>query len=82
MFLYGIVPQIMPAFWGVTVFRWDINIRQSSVIGLVGAGGIGIVLNSAMNLFRWDQVTVILIAIFAVVLVSETVSAALRAKYT
>ncbi|HKJ00369.1 MAG TPA: phosphonate ABC transporter, permease protein PhnE [bacterium] len=82
VFLYGIVPQIMPAFWGVTVFRWDINIRQSSVIGLVGAGGIGIVLNSAMNLFRWDQVTVILIAIFAVVLVSETVSAALRAKYT
>jgi phosphonate transport system permease protein len=76
------VPQIMPAFWGVTVFRWDINIRQSSVIGLVGAGGIGIVLNSAMNLFRWDQVSVILIAIFAVVLVSEAVSATLRAKYT
>jgi phosphonate transport system permease protein len=52
------------------------------VIGLVGAGGIGIVLNSAMNLFRWDQVSVILIAIFAVVLVSEAVSATLRAKYT
>ena len=82
VFFYGIVPQIMPAFWGVTVFRWDINIRQSSVIGLVGAGGIGIVLNSAMNLFRWDHVTVILIAIFAVVLVSEAVSATLRAKYT
>jgi phosphonate transport system permease protein len=82
VFFYGMVPQIMPAFWGVTVFRWDINIRQSSVIGLVGAGGIGIVLNSAMNLFRWDQVSVILIAIFAVVLVSEAVSATLRAKYT
>ena len=82
VFLYAMVPQIMPAFWGVTVFRWDINIRQSSVIGLVGAGGIGIVLNSAMNLFRWDQVTVILMAVFAVVLVSEAVSATLRAKYT
>ena len=82
VFFYGIVPQIMPAFWGVTVFRWDINIRQSSVIGLVGAGGIGLVLNSAMNMFRWDQVTVILIAIFAVVLVSEAVSATLRARYT
>jgi phosphonate transport system permease protein len=64
------------------VFRWDINIRQSSVIGLVGAGGIGLVLNSAMNMFRWDQVTVILIAVFAVVLVSEAVSATLRARYT
>jgi phosphonate transport system permease protein len=82
VFLYGIVPQIMPAFWGVTVFRWDINIRQSSVIGLVGAGGIGLVLNSAMNMFRWDDVTLILIAIFLVVLVSESVSAALRARYT
>lgn len=82
VFLFGIVPQIMPAFWGVTVFRWDINIRQSSVIGLVGAGGIGLVLNSAMNMFRWDQVTVILVAVFAVVLVSEAVSATLRAKYT
>ena len=76
------MPQIMPAFWGVTVFRWDINIRQSSVIGLVGAGGIGLVLNSAMNMFRWDDVTLILIAIFLVVLVSETVSATLRARYT
>jgi phosphonate transport system permease protein len=82
VFFYAIVPQIMPAFWGVTVFRWDINIRQSSVIGLVGAGGIGLVLNSAMNMFRWDQVTVILIAVFAVVLVSEAVSATLRARYT
>jgi phosphonate transport system permease protein len=82
VFLYAIVPQIMPAFWGVVVFRWDINIRQSSVIGLVGAGGIGIILSSAMNLFKWDQVTIILIAIFVVVLVSETVSATLRAKYT
>jgi phosphonate transport system permease protein len=82
VFFFGIVPQIMPAFWGVTVFRWDINIRQSSVIGLVGAGGIGLVLNSSMNMFRWDHVTVILLAVFAVVLVSEGVSAALRARYT
>jgi phosphonate transport system permease protein len=35
---YGIVPQIMPAFWGITVFRWDINIRESTILGLVGAG--------------------------------------------
>jgi hypothetical protein len=38
---YGIVPQIMPAFAGITTFRWDINIRESTVLGLVGAGGIG-----------------------------------------
>jgi phosphonate transport system permease protein len=79
---YGILPQIMPTVVGVVTFRWDINIRQSSVIGLVGAGGIGITLNSAMNLFNWDQVTVILIAIFVVVMASEWVSDVLRQKVT
>ena len=81
-FLFGILPQIMPAVVGVIVFRWDINIRQSSVIGLVGAGGIGIILSSAMNLFRWDRVAVILIAIFVIVAVSEAGSAALRRRLT
>ena len=79
---YGILPQIMPTIVGVVTFRWDINIRQSSVIGLVGAGGIGITLNSAMNLFNWPQVTIILIAIFIVVMASEWVSDMLRKQFT
>jgi phosphonate transport system permease protein len=82
VFLYAIWPQILPSVVGVSVFRWDINIRQSSVIGLVGAGGIGITLNSAMNLFRWQRVTIILVAILVVVALSETVSAALRKRLT
>ncbi len=45
---YGIVPQIMPAFAGISVFRWDINIRESSVVGLVGAGGIGLNLEASL----------------------------------
>ena len=80
--IYGVLPQVMPTIVGVVTFRWDINIRQSSVIGLVGAGGIGITLNSAMNLFNWDQVTVILIAIFVVVMASEWVSDRLRRQFT
>jgi len=78
---YGIVPQIMPTVAGVLTFRWDINIRQSSVIGLVGAGGIGITLNSAMNLFNWDQVSVILLAILLAVLASDWVSNILRRQF-
>jgi hypothetical protein len=39
---FGIIPQILPAFAGISVFRWDINIRESTVLGLVGAGGIGV----------------------------------------
>ncbi len=37
---YAVVPQILPAFWGISVFRWDINIRESTILGLVGAGGL------------------------------------------
>ncbi|PWG65110.1 phosphonate ABC transporter, permease protein PhnE [Sediminicurvatus halobius] len=80
--IYGVLPQVMPTIIGVLTFRWDINIRQSSIIGLVGAGGIGITLNNQMNSFAWDNVTVILIAIFAVVMASEWVSAKLRARAT
>ncbi|ABS69189.1 MULTISPECIES: phosphonate ABC transporter, permease protein PhnE [Xanthobacteraceae] len=75
---YGIVPQIMPAFAGISVFRWDINIRESTVLGLVGAGGIGLNLESSLNTLAWPQVTLILMVILATVVVSEWVSAKVR----
>lgn len=75
---YGIVPQIMPAFWGITVFRWDINIRESTILGLVGAGGIGLKLQASLNTLAWSQVTVILLLILATVVLSEWVSARMR----
>ncbi len=75
---YGIVPQILPAFAGIVVFRWDINIRESTVLGLVGAGGIGLQLQSSLNVLAWPQVTVILSLILIAVIVSEWVSAKVR----
>ncbi|GAA0427329.1 phosphonate ABC transporter, permease protein PhnE [Cocleimonas flava] len=75
---YGIVPQIMPAFAGLSVFRWDINIRESTILGLVGAGGIGLYLQSSLNILAWPQVTVILIMILIAVLISEWVSSKVR----
>ncbi|QFT45639.1 Phosphate-import permease protein PhnE [Roseivivax sp. THAF40] len=75
---YGIVPQIMPAFWGISVFRWDINIRESTILGLVGAGGIGLKLQASLNVLAWPQVTVILLLILGTVVVSEWVSAKVR----
>ncbi|MBD3805340.1 MAG: phosphonate ABC transporter, permease protein PhnE [Thioclava sp.] len=75
---YGIVPQIMPAFWGIIVFRWDINIRESTILGLVGAGGIGLKLQASLNTLAWSQVTVILLLILATVVLSEWVSARMR----
>ncbi len=71
IFLKGYWPQVAPAFWGIFLFRWDINVRESAVIGLVGAGGIGMVLDTALNLFFWDRVSVILLSIFVVVILAE-----------
>jgi len=78
----GILPQVLPVIYGTTVYRWDINIRESSVLGFVGAGGIGIVLYAAINQFLWREVSVILIAVFGVVIFSEFISAAVRRRIT
>jgi phosphonate transport system permease protein len=75
---YGIVPQVMPAFAGICIFRWDINIRESTILGLVGAGGIGLQLEASLNTLAWPQVSLILLLILGTVLVSEWVSARVR----
>lgn len=71
VFVKGYWPQVVPAFWAIALFRWDISVRESAVLGLVGAGGIGMAIDSAMNLFQWDRVALMLVAIFAVVLIAE-----------
>ena len=76
--IYGIAPQIVPAFASISVFRWDINIRESTVLGLVGAGGLGLALESSLNVLAWPQVTLILLMILATVIVSEWVAARIR----
>jgi phosphonate transport system permease protein len=78
--VYGYWPQVKPAFVGIALFRWDINVRESAVLGLVGAGGIGMVLNAAIDVFEWDRVALVLIVIFAVVLLAEVVATQLRKR--
>jgi phosphonate transport system permease protein len=73
-------PQVEPAFWSIALFRWDINIRESAVLGLVGAGGIGVALDTALTLLYWDQVAVVLLTIFAVVVATEIVVTAIRGR--
>lgn len=76
---YGIVPQILPDFAGISVFRWDINIRESTILGLVGAGGIGVLLESSLARLAWAEITVIFAVILVTVVLSEWVSAKVRA---
>ena len=79
---YAIVPQVRPVFAGVCIYRWDINIRESTVLGLVGAGGIGFALNEAILGLEWRRVGLILLVILAVVVASEVVSAVVRKRLT
>jgi phosphonate transport system permease protein len=78
--LKAVWPQVQPAFWGIALFRWDINVRESAVLGLVGAGGIGVVLNDAIDFFQWDREATVLLAILVVVLVAEVVVTRIRAR--
>src|SRR5688572_21746764 len=82
VYLIGILPQVIPVVLGTTVYRWDINIRESSVLGFVGAGGIGLHLYASINQFAWQQVLVVLAAILVIVIASEAVSAYIRARIT
>jgi phosphonate transport system permease protein len=80
VFTKGYWPQVSPAFWSIALFRWDINVRESAVLGLVGAGGIGMAMDTAQNLFRWDQVAVVLLTIFVVVILAELIVTYIRKK--
>ena len=77
---FGILPQVLPVVYGTLVYRWDINIRESTVLGFVGAGGIGILLYSSINQFMWREVALTLISVFGVVLMSEFISAKVRQR--
>lgn len=75
---YAIWPQVITNILGVTIYRWDINLRESTVVGLVGAGGIGLQLDASINTLRWSQVSMILLVIFVSVFISEWISAKAR----
>jgi phosphonate transport system permease protein len=75
---YAVQPQVMPRLIGLSVYRLDINFRESAVIGIVGAGGIGGTLNTSLSRYEYDTAGAILLIIIAIVLVAEYVSGHLR----
>ncbi len=77
---YGIQPQVMPRLIGLSLYRLDINFRESSVIGIVGAGGIGATLNTAMDRYEYDSAAAILILIIVIVMLAEYGSSIIRQR--
>lgn len=75
---YGIQPQVMPRLIGLSLYRLDINFRESAVIGIVGAGGIGATLNTAIDRYEYSSAAAILIIIIGIVLLAEYLSGFVR----
>jgi len=80
VFAHGVVPSVLPALLGIGLYRLDENIRSSLVLGFVGAGGIGFQLLTAMNLFQYREVSLLLIVIFVIVFAAERLSAICRQR--
>lgn len=75
---YAVQPQVMPRLIGLSLYRLDINFRESAVIGIVGAGGIGAALNTSFSRYEYDTSAAILLVIIAIVLVAEHLSGLIR----
>lgn len=80
VFVYSVVPQVLPEFASYVLYRFEINLRAAAVLGLVGAGGIGTMLTQRITFRRWDQVSTILMVIVAFVIVVDLVSSYVRKR--
>jgi phosphonate transport system permease protein len=80
VFSHAVVPSVLPSLMGITLYQLDANIRSSVVLGFVGAGGIGFQLLTAMNLFQYPDVALLIIMMFVIVIGAERMSAALRKR--
>ena len=77
---YGVAPQVLPRLVGLSIYRIDINFRESAILGLVGAGGIGATLNTAFDRYEYDTAAAILLIIIGIVMALEYISGVVRAR--
>ncbi|BBF43644.1 phosphonate ABC transporter permease protein phnE1 [Lachnospiraceae bacterium KM106-2] len=77
---YGILPQLFPDFMSTLIYRFDMNLRDATVLGIVGAGGIGAPLLSAMSSYKWNSVGAILAGLIVLILIIEVISTKIRVK--
>lgn len=79
-FVYAVLPQVLPEFASNVLYRFEINLRAASILGLVGAGGIGGLLIQRIQFRRWEEISMILLVIIAFVAVVDVISSAIRRR--
>ncbi len=72
--MFAILPQIIPVFVGNMIFEWDINIRRSTILGLVGAGGLGLALFRQMAMSNYGGIAMVILAVLALIILGEVIS--------
>ncbi|GEB77827.1 MULTISPECIES: phosphonate ABC transporter, permease protein PhnE [Sporolactobacillus] len=77
---FAVVPQVLPQFFSYTLYRFEISVRSASILGMVGAGGIGAPLIFALNAHKWDRVGMILLGIIVMVSIIDLISGAIRKR--
>ena len=82
IFLYGLLPQAFPQLLAYTLYRWEVNIRAATILGIIGGGGIGLKLHIAISLFLQNQLVVLIAVIFVLVTAVDFLSFYLRRRLT
>ncbi|UVE50996.1 phosphonate ABC transporter, permease protein PhnE [Haloferax larsenii] len=80
VYLYSVLPQIIPRIIGLSIYRLDINLRHSTVVGIVGAGGIGITLLNSFQKYDYQYSSLIILVIVGIVMIGEAASAYARRR--
>ena len=80
MIVFAVIPQIIPPFLAFTFYRWDINVRMSTIIGFIGGGGIGFVLAQNIRQLRYSQASVMMLAIAVIVATLDYASSKIRSR--
>ncbi len=79
--VHGILPQVLPKFADIAIYRWEYNFRASTVMGMVGAGGIGLELMTSLRLLNYQEVAAILLVVFAMVTLVDGTGAKIRKRF-
>jgi len=78
---FGILPQVLPQFADVSIYRWEHNFRASTVMGMVGAGGIGFELMSALNIMDYQQAIAVMLVVLVMVTIVDSISGVIRRQF-